>query len=70
MKPTRLNFSTPPNLDASSSYFPHEPRLIGTKIRRAAKRFMAFRAAKLAADPSVDTFFNRGESAARFAYFD
>lgn len=39
-------------------------------IRALAKAFLKYRAAKLAADPSVDTYFNRGESVARFAYFD
>lgn len=39
-------------------------------IRALAKRFMAYRAAKSAEDPSVDKFFNRGESATRFAYFN
>lgn len=41
-----------------------------TKIKALARAFMKYRAAKLAEAPSVDTFFNRGESAARFAHFE
>ncbi len=56
-----------PNRSWAAQEFGHgRPRT----LRALAKAFMKYRAAKLAADPSVDTFFNRGESATRFAYFD
>lgn len=60
------------------SYLP-PPRIHSTDIgpgkpktpRALAKRFMAYRAAKQAAeDPPVDLFCRRGESSTRFAYFD
>lgn len=60
------------------NYASSAPRYFGNElapakpktVRALTKAFMKFRAAKLAADPSVDTFFKRGESTARFAYFD
>lgn len=41
-----------------------------TTIRALARAFMKFRAARRAEDPSVDSYFSRGESAVRFAYLE
>lgn len=41
-----------------------------SKIKRLAKRFLAYRAARREADESVDAYFRRGEDTPRFAYFD
>jgi hypothetical protein len=44
---------------------------IGSRSKRLAQKFMAYREAKRRAEPEpVDAYFNHGQCDARFAHFD